>query len=341
MPGFASGFHEGSRSEYLAQYVFSGFGTASAIPHQEDHGFDLYCTLAQSEGPAAWADKPYTVQVKSGRERWTFKNQRSVAWFIKHPLPMFLCVVDKHKLHFQIYQSTPKYYFWASCQPYPDRLELRPDRKARKGECNHWQSGQTASLSAPILDFTLGELVEEQFFQTAREVLDSWLELEYENLFRVTAHIRQWAAPEFYHTNEPLRRSWSSIHPAETGPPQAYQDDTRPPGMVYQSGHGIGEPEFRKGLQRLRHVFAWIIDQSRTLKDWRGAVRAALLLRHFFPSEGGDGSPSYVSGFCPQLDRFLDVKNSQYVYATLDEIASRIDERIPLSPSKGMAVSQP
>jgi hypothetical protein len=24
------------------------------------------------------------------------------------------------------------------------------------------------------------------------------LDLEYENLFRMTAHIRQWAAPEFY-----------------------------------------------------------------------------------------------------------------------------------------------
>jgi hypothetical protein len=30
----AKGFHEGSRSEYLAQFVFSSFGTAIPVPHQ-------------------------------------------------------------------------------------------------------------------------------------------------------------------------------------------------------------------------------------------------------------------------------------------------------------------
>ena len=34
----AANLHEGSRSEYLAQYVFSSFGTAVPIPHQEDTG---------------------------------------------------------------------------------------------------------------------------------------------------------------------------------------------------------------------------------------------------------------------------------------------------------------
>jgi hypothetical protein len=35
--------HEGSRSEYLAQYVFASFGAAVALPHQEDSGIDLHC----------------------------------------------------------------------------------------------------------------------------------------------------------------------------------------------------------------------------------------------------------------------------------------------------------
>jgi hypothetical protein len=36
----ATNLHEGSRSEYLAQYVFSSFGTAVPVPHQEDTGLD-------------------------------------------------------------------------------------------------------------------------------------------------------------------------------------------------------------------------------------------------------------------------------------------------------------
>jgi hypothetical protein len=50
----ATNLHEGSRSEYLAQYVFSSFGTAVPVPHQEDTGLDIYCTLLERDGPRAW-----------------------------------------------------------------------------------------------------------------------------------------------------------------------------------------------------------------------------------------------------------------------------------------------
>jgi hypothetical protein len=49
--------HEGSRSEYLAQYVFSSFGTAIPVPHQEDTGLDMYCTLLERIGMASM-DQP-------------------------------------------------------------------------------------------------------------------------------------------------------------------------------------------------------------------------------------------------------------------------------------------
>ncbi len=38
---YAPNLHEGSRSEYLAQYVFSMFGTSVPVLHQEDYGLDL------------------------------------------------------------------------------------------------------------------------------------------------------------------------------------------------------------------------------------------------------------------------------------------------------------
>jgi hypothetical protein len=41
----AANLHEGSRSEYLAQFVFSSFGTSITVPHQEDSGLDIYCTF--------------------------------------------------------------------------------------------------------------------------------------------------------------------------------------------------------------------------------------------------------------------------------------------------------
>jgi hypothetical protein len=50
----AANLHEGSRSEYLAQFVFSSFGTAIPVPHQEDSGLDIYCTLLERDGQRAW-----------------------------------------------------------------------------------------------------------------------------------------------------------------------------------------------------------------------------------------------------------------------------------------------
>jgi hypothetical protein len=314
MPGFAHGFHEGSRSEYLAQYIFSGFGTATPIPHQEDHGFDLYCTLAQREGSTAWADKPYTIQVKSGRERWKFKNRKSVEWFMKHSLPLFLCVVDKKKLRFSIFQTMPKYKFWTDCQPYPDRLELCPDRNAGECQCEVWQPGEVVSIGKPILDFTLDELARETFFERARAVLDSWLDVEYENLFHMAAKIRMWFAPPTYTTNQPLTENRS--------------------GRAYQLGNAVSAAEFDESLSRLRHIVAWLMEVATRQNDWRGAVRTALLLRHFFPKddesrkEGDPRTPSYVAHFCSQLTRYIGVENTPYVYAYLDEIASKLDEYI-------------
>ena len=60
--------HEGSRSEYLAQFVFSSFGTAIPVPHQEDSGLDIYCTLLERDGQRAWPRAYYSVQVKSTME---------------------------------------------------------------------------------------------------------------------------------------------------------------------------------------------------------------------------------------------------------------------------------
>jgi hypothetical protein len=62
----APNFHEGSRSEYLARFVFSVFGTAVPVPHQEDSGLDLHCTLlTPDDDQRAWPHGYYAVQVKS------------------------------------------------------------------------------------------------------------------------------------------------------------------------------------------------------------------------------------------------------------------------------------
>jgi hypothetical protein len=108
----AANLHEGSRSEYLAQYVFSSFGTAVPVPHQEDAGLDIYCTLLERDGRRAWPRAYYAVQVKSNMEPWIFDSEESVRWIIEHPLPIFLCVVRKAEARILVYQTTPRFAAW-------------------------------------------------------------------------------------------------------------------------------------------------------------------------------------------------------------------------------------
>jgi hypothetical protein len=105
----AANFHEGSRSEYLAQYIFASFGTAVAVPHQEDSGIDLNCTLTERVGQRARTSAYFSVQVKSEMKPWVLDDADSVRWLIEHPLPFFYCVVDKKAARMRLYQVGPRF----------------------------------------------------------------------------------------------------------------------------------------------------------------------------------------------------------------------------------------
>lgn len=78
----SANFHEGTRSEYLAHYVFSSFGTCVPVPHPEDTGIDLHCTLTDTVGPRIWPVAYYFVQVKSTEGPWEFTSRQSVEQFL-------------------------------------------------------------------------------------------------------------------------------------------------------------------------------------------------------------------------------------------------------------------
>ena len=88
----ATNLHEGSRSEYLAQFIFASFGTAVPVPHQEDTGVDLYCTFTERIGSRSWPRAYFAVQVKSTMDSWVFDGAESVRWLVEHPLP--LCPIE-------------------------------------------------------------------------------------------------------------------------------------------------------------------------------------------------------------------------------------------------------
>jgi hypothetical protein len=177
--------HEGSRSEYLAQYVFSSFGTAIPVPHQEDTGLDIYCTLVERIGRRSWPLAYYSVQVKSTMEPWVFGSPESVRWIVQHPLPIFLCIVLKREAKILVYHTAPRFAAWI-LPFHKERLELIPGLETRAQTINtSWEIGSSFELKAPILNFTIQQALDDTFRAQLAAVLKFWIEIDMENIFRI------------------------------------------------------------------------------------------------------------------------------------------------------------
>jgi hypothetical protein len=193
--------HEGSRSEYLAQYVFSSFGTAIPVPHQEDTGLGMYCTLLELVGRRSWPRAYYTVQVKSAMEPWIFGSPESVRWIVKHPLPIFLCIVLKSEARILVYHTAPRLAAWI-LPLHKERLELVPglETKSRTIETS-WEMGISFELKTPILNFAIQEALDDAFHARVAGVLKFWIDIDMENIFRIKCGNHNFQAPYEYETN--------------------------------------------------------------------------------------------------------------------------------------------
>jgi hypothetical protein len=239
MPGStAHNIHEGYRSEYLAQFAFSSFGTCTSIPGAEDTGLDLLCTMTERLGKHAWARQHYFVQVKSTMEPWRFESENEVRWLIDHPSPIFLCVVSKAEARLRVYQTTARFYIWAMA-PTPTLLDLVPTTDQR-GNAVSWTPGIPCSLGAPILDFTVQELGDVEFREALRATLASWIDVESTNLRRRRQGTRWFSMPNSYRPNIPV-----------IDPPIAISGGTR----------SVPPEQTAAAAAEIRDTLAWLTDQ--------------------------------------------------------------------------------
>lgn len=294
----AANFHEGSRSEYLAQYVFASFGTAVSVPHQEDSGIDLYCTLTERIGSRAWVRAYFSVQVKSTMDSWIADGKDSVQWLVEHPLPLFLCVVDKRSARLRLYHTFPRFYAW-SLPPLPNRLELVPTTDP-EGICTQWEGSGTFSLSAPILDASVEELLDEQFHRRAREVLHFWIGVDLKNLARMKAGIHSFKMPDEYRTNATEFRGWVT--------------------------QGITKaPDLAEAMEHVKESVAYLSSQLHRQGDLAGAARCALLLRHFFKDDiSGATHDSFLHG---AINKVVGGEQD-YLFRGVDSLNALLDQKL-------------
>jgi hypothetical protein len=300
MPGAtAYGFHEGSRSEYLAQYAFASWGTAVAIPHQEDHGIDLTCTLMERVGSRYLAQSPYTVQVKSGLEPLVYEGE-AVRWLVHHPLPLYLCVVDKASARLSVYHTFPRFYTW-TLGTLPPKVEMTPAAVApgRTARNTQWAGSYSFDLDQPILDFTIGDMMDDTFWKKARKVFEYWVGVENDNLTRIRAHLPTFRMPGSYRTNDDWVGSWVELS------------------LSFPE-----EEQRQRATSHLKQSLEWVGDQLRRRGDASGAVKAAMLHRHLFPEDVG----GVLSSVRTMLNKHFGRRG--YWFAGVDRLAELVAEAL-------------
>jgi hypothetical protein len=316
-PGsIAINLHEGSRSEYLAQFVFSSFGTAIPVPHQEDTGLDIYCTLLERDGRLAWPQAYYSVQVKSTMDPWVFEGTDSVRWFIKHPLPIFLCVVQKAEARILVYHTIPRFAVWTMPE-LPQRLELILGDKTQAQTAN-WAWIGPCKLEAPILDFTIKDILDDDFRSQVKNVLKFWIDFDVENLVRIKNGIQQFVVPADYETNK-----------------------TKDTARTMQGVWRFRADTFQLAKDRLRELMSHITTHcynNGNNGDTVSAVLYAMALRQLSP-EGyvpGQFNPhnSFLHNKLNELFGFEPGKPGNYLYKACDLLLQMVKDELARQPAR-------
>ncbi len=301
--------HSGSRSEILADYLFSGWGTVTPVRRQDDYGVDLHCTLTKPVGQRAVVTDYYSVQVKSNDDPWVFETADEIKWLLEYPTPLFLACVNKGGGLLSVYHTMPR--FLAGFWPAPLRLELTPTL-LDDGECTQWTDGQKFSLSAPILRVALADLLDEAKLLALREVLQYWVTVDSYNCDLRRMGLLRFRMPDRYKVNEvPVRAGTAEQGMTRPTPEQL----ARAVRMLFEAADCVG-------------------DQLRTQGDRAGALRAALLLRYLRQSRTADleADPRWQGGALSGLEMHVsyDLTDalgtaSSYVFENLDKVISLLD----------------
>jgi hypothetical protein len=318
MPGtLARNFRSANRSEVLAHFLLSTWGTVTSVAPVDDYGIDLYCTLAENIGLRSIVTDYYSVQVKSSDDPWVFDTPEAIKWLFEYSTPLFLGCVDSTKTVLSIYQTMPRFLasFW------PDdytRLTLEPSNDD-EGICAQWTGNGQFSLSAPIIRVSLAELSDQVRLDSLRKIFQHWVKVDNYNCDLRRVGVLRFRMPDKYKVNE------IPIHA----------------GLAEQGRWRVTPEQLAPAVRTLVEVADCVGHQLLGDGDRVSALYAALLLRHLFAVRQNDlandirwsqgSTPGVVNRAAEKLNVALNAMGqpTSYTFDGLDKLSVLVRE-LPL-----------
>ena len=280
MPGsFAVNAKEGSRSEILADLLFSRWGPVTPVRRTDDFGIDLYCALFDQIGQGAAVRDYFSVQVKSGLIPWEFKTMDQVRWLLEYPTPIFLACVDKKKLTVAIYHVMIRFLLRAMGSA--GSLVLMPE-DAEGADSLGGIGGQIGryALAAPIVKATAQDMMDEAKMEQMLSVFEKWVSFERENCDLAQRGLLRFRMPLPYRVNE------------------------MPPSSIYEMGNATPPDDFVKdGILTLAEDAECLGGQFYRKGDRIGGLLALMLVRHLRERHDGafEAQPRWQTGLPADL----------------------------------------
>ena len=227
-------FREGDRSEYLANYLLSGLGLVTAVPRQEDIGFDFYCQLADQEIGNLSFGYPFIMQVKSyginniiygesDPNKWKVEG---VNWLFRLEIPLFIGIVYKKEMRLDIYNTSPLNFIYFE-HPDPSILELQfryeTDTKnigrPEPQPINGWPNGKgdgnkyLVDLGVPIITIDNEDIHDSERLNHKKSLLRNVILKEQENYLYRKLSVPYFCWTREIETNQSFRYAWAHLIP--------------------------------------------------------------------------------------------------------------------------------
>jgi hypothetical protein len=179
----------------------------------------------------------------------------------------------------------------------------KPAVPGQKGRSAQWPGSYDLSLDQPILDFTLNEMLDEEFWHKARNVFEHWLAVENDNLTRVRIRLPKSRVPDPYMTNDTWVGGWKELS------------------LRFPTAEQFGQT-----TASLKELLEWVGNQLHRNGDLDGAALAALLHRHLFCEDRGGYSFEVHQALNQRLGR------PGYMYAGVDYLSQLVRDALTYLP---------